>query len=66
MIGLRRAPDGQILIGDVIIAVDRFQIKDSDDLLDALEQYKPGDLVTVKTLRRGQEKTFQARLSAPQ
>ena len=66
LIGLTRAEDGRILIGDVIVAVEDMEVHNSDDLLSALEQRKPGDVVRVRTLRRGKNKTFQVRLSAAQ
>jgi len=65
MIGVRRAPDGRVLLGDVIVAVDDMRVSDADDLLNALEQHKPGDTVTVKTIREGDERTFRVTLSAP-
>ena len=66
MQGLTRGEDGRILIGDVIISVDGREIRNHDDLLNALEEHKPGDTVTVKTNRRGTAKSFQVVLSAPQ
>jgi S1-C subfamily serine protease len=66
MIGLQRANDGRVLIGDVIVALDKIEIGNSDDLLNAMEQYKPGDQVVVKTNRRGEINEFRVRLGAPQ
>ncbi|MEE8396147.1 MAG: PDZ domain-containing protein, partial [bacterium] len=63
--GLRRTRSGRTEIGDVIVAVDKYPVTDSDDLLYALEQFKTGDTVTVKTVRGGKERSFQVRLSAP-
>jgi S1-C subfamily serine protease len=65
LVGLRRTPDGRVALGDVIVAVEQAAVRNTDDLLSALEQYKPGDVVAVKTLRDGREHTFQVRLSAP-
>jgi S1-C subfamily serine protease len=64
--GVQRAPDGQIVINDVIVQLDEFPVADSDDLLNALEHYKPGDVVTVKARRRTKQLTFQVRLSEPE
>ena len=66
MIGLTRARDGRILIGDVIVGVAGREIKNSDDLLSAMEEHKPGQVVTVDTNRRGKSRKFQVMLSAPQ
>ncbi|MCZ6645772.1 MAG: trypsin-like peptidase domain-containing protein [SAR324 cluster bacterium] len=66
MIGLTRSADGRILIGDVIVGVGDMAVRNSDDLLNAMEQHKPGDVVTVRTERRGEDKTFQVRLTSAQ
>ena len=66
MVGLQRSSDGRVLIGDVIIGVDKISIRNSDDLLNAMEQYKPGDEVKVKTNRRGKINSFKVRLGSPQ
>ena len=66
IMGVQRAVDGQLIINDVIVQVDNFAIGDSDDLLNALEHYKPGDIVTVHTLRGKQKKTFRVRLAKPE
>ena len=63
--GVRRTPDGRVVVGDVIVAVGGRPIKNSDDLFDALEQFKPGNEITVVTQREGQKKHFQVLLSAP-
>ncbi|MCH8980098.1 MAG: LD-carboxypeptidase [Armatimonadetes bacterium] len=65
-LGVQREPDGRIVIGDVIVRIDDFPVIDSDDLLNALEHYNPGDVVSVKTVRKGEEKTFQVRLGEPE
>jgi S1-C subfamily serine protease len=64
--GVRRAQDGQLIINDVIVRVDDFSVADSDDLLNALEHYKPGDTVTIHTLRGKQQKSFRVRLAEPE
>lgn len=65
MIGLQRARDGRIIVGDIIVKIDSFTVKNSDDLLNALEQFKPGDAVSVGTVRNGTESTLRVRLSEP-
>ena len=66
IIGVQRARDGKLMIGDVIIRLGDYSIEDSDDLLNALEQFKPGEIVTVTTLRKGEERSFQVELSEPE
>jgi S1-C subfamily serine protease len=46
---------GEVLLGDVIVGLGEEKVETSDDLLNALEQHKPGDRVTVKVLREGKE-----------
>ncbi|HEX9843699.1 MAG TPA: trypsin-like peptidase domain-containing protein [bacterium] len=64
--GVRRASDGQLIINDVIVKLDNFSVGDSDDLLNALEHYRPGDTVQLHTLRGKQQKTFTLRLAEPE
>jgi S1-C subfamily serine protease len=47
---------GDVLLGDVIVALGDYSVKTVDDLMNALEQHKPGERVTVKVLRDGKEK----------
>jgi S1-C subfamily serine protease len=58
MRGGRHAPGGRYEIGDVIVAVDKYDIKDFDDLYNALDRFKPGDVVKVKVLRGDRKMTF--------
>jgi len=48
--------------GDVIVEVAGQKVTSYSDLLGALEQTKPGEVVSVKVMRSGQEKTFNVRL----
>jgi len=49
--GGRRLPGGRYKIGDIIVGIDAYPVKDFDDLYNALDRYKPGDVVQVKILR---------------
>ncbi|HJV69909.1 S1C family serine protease, partial [Ideonella sp.] len=49
----RRGSDGRIVQGDVITAVNDEPVADFDDLLTALERYRPGDRVTLSVWRAG-------------
>jgi S1-C subfamily serine protease len=51
----RRDRYGRLILGDVIVEVNGERIVSNNDLILALEQYKPGDLVTL-TLLREEEK----------
>lgn len=49
--GIRQDPRGGIILGDIIIGINDMVIENSDDLYNALEQFQPGDTVTVVTTR---------------
>ncbi len=51
--GTERDEYGDIVLGDVIQAIDGKKIGSSDDLISSLEQKKAGDKVTVTLLRGG-------------
>lgn len=50
----RRAPDGSVLAGDVITAVNDEAVADLDDMLMQLERRQPGETVTLSLWRSGQ------------
>jgi S1-C subfamily serine protease len=54
----QRARDGNVVLGDIIVALDGKPVATLDDLLGLLEQHQPGDSVTL-TIVRGQEKIEQ-------
>jgi S1-C subfamily serine protease len=49
----RRNDDGQIVLGDVIVAINDHKVRTLDDLYSALEDATIGDSVTVRVLRDG-------------
>lgn len=63
MRGLRETNRG-ILLGDVIIAVDGDSVENEDDLLNAIEKHKAGDIVTVTTSRDSEVFDYQIELRA--
>ena len=54
----QRAGDGNVVLGDIIVALDGKPVATLDDLLELLERHQPGDSVTL-TIVRGQEKIEQ-------
>jgi S1-C subfamily serine protease len=48
-----RAEDGNIVLGDIIVAVDGKPVKTIDDLLTLLEQHMPGDTLSIRIARGG-------------
>ena len=53
LLPFRRAPDGGVLMGDVITAVNGEPVASLDDVLTVLEQRQPGDTVTLTVWRNG-------------
>lgn len=49
--GLNRDEDGRFQLGDVIVRLEGETIRGNDDLLRFLEQYAPGDTVSLTILR---------------
>jgi S1-C subfamily serine protease len=62
----RRDENGQIRLGDVILAIDGKPINNAKDLNAVLEQHHIGDAVTLRILREGQHLDVPARLQASQ
>jgi S1-C subfamily serine protease len=48
--------------GDIIVGVNRQKVESISDMLGALEDTKPGEVVEVRILRGGQEKTVSVKL----
>jgi S1-C subfamily serine protease len=55
--GLSRGRHGQILLGDVIIAVDNVKVRNQDDLMGELDKRKVGDSVTLRIIRGKKERS---------
>lgn len=58
----KRDANGQVVLGDIIKAIDDVPIKKANDLHGALENKKPGDVVNVHVLRDGMELDLDVRL----
>lgn len=58
--------DDNLLLGDVIVAIDQQPIATFEDLASTMERYRVGDKVTVRALRDGQEQKFEVPLQAVQ
>lgn len=61
--GVSRDRRGQYYPGDIIIGINADSVKNYDDLYSAVNKYKIGDLVNVKILRNGKEKTIKITLT---
>ncbi len=53
----------QIGLGDVIVAIEDFEIENYDDLFNALDRFNPGDTVKVKVLRGGEVFAIETKLA---
>lgn len=49
---------------DIITKIDNYDVKNTDDLIDAISKYSANDKVKISYLRNGKEKTAEATLTA--
>lgn len=61
--GLSRGADGELLIGDIVTAIDGTAIGDLDDLYRYLDKKQIGDTVQVQVFRNGRTVTAPVRLA---
>ncbi len=66
MVGVRQDKKGNITLGDIITKVDQYPIQNSSDLYDALEEYKPGDTVTLETVLGNRNRKYKIQLTKPE
>jgi S1-C subfamily serine protease len=52
----------EVILGDVITEIDGTPMKKQEDLLDILDQHKPGDTLKVVTDRNGKRMEFKVKL----
>lgn len=57
-----RNKGGEIVAGDEIIAIGKFEIKNSDDLIDALEKSQSGELVDVHLIHNDVKRIVKVEL----
>ncbi|MAZ87477.1 MAG: 2-alkenal reductase [Cellvibrionaceae bacterium] len=63
--GVRRNQWGSVVLGDVIIGLGAEVVENYDDLLSALEKYKPGQQVKVDFVRDGKVRQTRLALAPP-
>jgi len=61
--GLARTEDGDIELGDIIVAVDGEKIANYDNLYRVLDKHQINDTVNVDVIRRGRHTTVPVRLT---
>ncbi|WGL18017.1 trypsin-like peptidase domain-containing protein [Microbulbifer bruguierae] len=64
--GVYRSDRGGWQLGDVIVGIDGQAINNYDDLMNVLENHRPGDRVGVDYLRDGEEFRTSVTLAAPE
>ena len=62
--GMRRNRQGDLILGDVIVAIEQEPTASLDDLMRVLDQYNVGDTVSVVVVRNGQRLTLPVTLQA--
>ena len=62
--GTGRNREGRLVLGDVIVGVGERSITSLNDLLDALDAHKVGDVVEVRLMREGSEMNVSVKLQA--
>jgi len=61
--GLTQTENGDVELGDIIVAIDGEKVATSDDLFRVLDKHKVGDTVRVETVRNGKRTTVPVRLT---
>ncbi len=64
LVGMRRDGQGQLILGDVIVAIERQPVRSLDDLMRLLDRYDVGDTVQVAIVRNGQREILPVTLQA--
>ena len=61
--GLAQTEEGDVELGDIIVAIDGEKISNNDDLYRLLDKHQIGDTVNVEVIRRGRHTTVPVRLT---
>jgi S1-C subfamily serine protease len=65
--GLVQTENGDVELGDIIIAIDGEKVSNNDDLLKILDKHQVGETVSVQVMRNGRAMTVSVKLmEAPQ
>jgi S1-C subfamily serine protease len=62
--GMTQDRFGRVYLGDVILSVDNKEVNSLDEIFHVLEQYKIGDTVQLKYLRKGKAMAAKVRLQS--
>src|SRR6266498_3173947 len=61
--GLVETEDGQVELGDIIVAIDGEKVDNNDDIYKVMDKHHIGDTVNVEVIRRGRRMTVPVRLT---
>ena len=61
--GLVETEDGQVELGDIIVAIDGEKTDNNDDIYKVMDKHHIGDTVNVDVIRRGRRMTVPVRLT---
>ncbi len=61
--GLTQTENGDVELGDIIVAIDGEKLANSDDLFRLLDKHQVGDTVRVEIVRNGKRMTVPVRLT---
>lgn len=61
--GLTQTENGDVELGDIIVAIDGDKVTNSDDLFRLLDKHQVGDTVRVEIVRNGRRVTVPVRLT---
>lgn len=62
--GLVQTEEGDVELGDIIVAIDGEKVDNSDDYYKILDKHKVGDTIKVEIVRRGRRMTVPVSLTA--
>jgi S1-C subfamily serine protease len=62
LVGIQRAADGRLVLGDIIVAMEDQKIEDVNDLYRELDKHKVGDTVTLQVVRSGDKRAVEVKL----
>ncbi len=63
--GLVQTDDGEIELGDIIVAIDGEKVSNNDNLFKILDKHQIGDTVNIEIVRRGKRMTVPVKLTEP-
>ena len=61
--GLTQTENGEVALGDIIVAIDGAKVGNADDLFRLLDKHQVGDTVQVGIVRNGRRMTVPVRLT---